>query len=432
MTTTNTRFQKFVATHPVADLFKTYLLMHRTSGLPLIALAVDMGQGGTKIAHAHEDGSGYTHYAVPSFFKEQRFGASQDLATGTSSARRRSARTTSAPYDEESYYITYDNRHFIYGRAAEDGGTTGLNNRKRYEEEQARVALMAAGASMLEKIHPGTTEAVVLVVSHVPQDSYSEEFANEIIKKNSGTYTFTLHTKDGEREYTLHILEMERLVEGTGAAILYGREDEALYAIADFGRGTSDFLLYRGIEAELDECFNENIGVSTIEGILNGLIEDKYKRKLTQAEMNQVLRTYVSLVTTYGYGIDDEKINKFAKIRTEIQKMMPTCHVLSGERRIQIDPITLYLSTRQACKAAAGHLMSIMRSRWGNGQGEIGTRLADFIFVGGMLYFIRPYLEKEFKGITIHPNYEYGNVFGLASRALSTVLFDLFKDEEQR
>lgn len=198
---------------------------------------------------------------------------------------------------DDHYVLEYNDcqthRHIekYMGQKVFDDGAKPLDSHgdsNRYWTNNYNLEMLMVGsASMVESSEYGLHVVTGLPISiYLDDPNHAERVKNALI----GTHTFQLN---GVAK-TMHILSVKCIMEGAGALIAYGSNDDVLQGVIDIGGRTTDLYVARGQKPRPANSKGFSLGVQTAAERFNEKFREAYGYTLSFDTRMTLLKQHVS------------------------------------------------------------------------------------------------------------------------------------------
>lgn len=266
--------------------------------------------------------------------------------------------------------------------------STGLGDISRYWSDRALHLLLTSSGLLID-----SPDYELHIVTGLPIETFTKENRQRVKDALEGEHRFTLNGRNRRATVTVSRVVME----GAGALISFGENQDVLQGVVDIGGRTTDLYAAQGQKAIVELCKGKPLGVEGVSDILNTRFQSEYKRTLKPGETRNTLRSYL--------GVEDAKI---------IQA--------NGIRVAQDD---LHQWTHDAIEQVASDILGFVSTVWRSSEhGSVASDIAPVILVGGGAYYFGSYLKRRIPHAHIPQRPEIANAEGYAKLAHGIYLRD--------
>jgi hypothetical protein len=167
--------------------------------------------------------------------------------------------------------------------------------------------LMVGSASMIDAAEYGLHVVTGLPISIYLDDPHNADLVKEALL---GTHTFLFNGT----WRTMHILSVKVIMEGAGALIAYGSNEDVLQGVIDIGGRTTDLFVARGQKPRTANSKGFDMGVQAAVDRFNEKFRESYGRSLSFDTRMELLKQHVarlpyrSVKDKSGLRIPDERL----------------------------------------------------------------------------------------------------------------------------
>jgi plasmid segregation protein ParM len=217
----------------------------------------------------------------------------------------------------DHYVLEYDNveearrvEKYIGQKVFDDGAKPmdSHGDSSRYWTNNYNLELLMVGsASMIEAQEYGLHVVTGLPISIYLDDPNHAESVKEALL---GAHVFTFNG----RMRVMHILSVKVIMEGAGALIAYGTNEEVLQGVIDIGGRTTDLFVARGQKPRTANSKGFDMGVQAAADRFQEKFREVYGRSLSLDTRMELLkqhvnrRSYRSVKDKSGLRIPDERM----------------------------------------------------------------------------------------------------------------------------
>lgn len=258
---------------------------------------------------------------------------------------------------------------------------TGHGDVTRYWNPKALAVLLALSGKMLE-----APDYELHVVTGLPIGTFSKENRDKVRAALEGEHTFILNGR--KRRALIHVSRV--VMEGAGAMIAYGKNEEVLQGVIDIGGRTTDLYASQNQRTIADRCAGEPLGVEQVTQIVNEKFAATYGRELSLMERRQMIRAFLGEhayppLQTYGVQPDREALQHW--IETAISTI-------------------------------ADEIVGFISRTWNSSeQGAIAAEMAPVLLIGGGAYYFQHLLKKRIPHLMVPSRPETANAEGYITLA---------------
>src|SRR5207249_1937437 len=135
------------------------------------------------------------------------------------------------------------------------------------------------------------TEYALNMVTGLPVETFvNADIRRKVKQALEGEHRFTLN---GVRRLAV-VRVMKTIMEGAGAIIAHGANDEILQGCIDPGGRTTDLFVAEGQSPILHLCKGKELGVEVAADLLSSRFQAKYQRPLKASETRELFHAYVN------------------------------------------------------------------------------------------------------------------------------------------
>lgn len=301
--------------------------------------------------------------------------------------------------NEGEYLLTYEGKHFLVGKLAQQQGPLAIDPRgvgDRYWSLHNLILYLNMIAALLSPkelreagaYNPAekTYECTVRVSTGMPVSVYTTNRAELIRQAFNGKHRFEFNG------YT-YIVELEIgpiVMEGVSGLILYGGTGKNKKAVIDCGYWSTEILRKENGQFIRDTNAGDVIGIGMAFDYLKSTVAFEFERELTEDEAQHILlaqarQTPLPPLSRYGKLLDAEKLGKIA----------------------------------MAALAVPGvPLQQMVSSRLGSARGLVATDIDPVIFIGGSAYYLERYVAEKVPHIKVNADPENANARGYCLLAI--------------
>lgn len=233
-----------------------------------------------------------------------------------------------------------------------------------------RLLMVLAGTLIKDK------KFSVRVVTGLPVQVWSNETALKVANNLSGCHTFVLNGQT--REMTVE--GVLPIMEGAGALIAYGSDQDEHQAVIDVGGETTDLFWAFGQEPVLPKCQGLSRGVEAVGDLLK--VELKRTRALSSAEVRSILRAHAAGET------------------------MPQLYA-AGQ------PLKLNGEVSSAIQGVGMTIQEFVSRTWRSGDaGSVANEARTVLLIGGGAHYFEAALKQIIPHLRVPPRPELANAEG--------------------
>jgi hypothetical protein len=295
--------------------------------------------------------------------------------------------------NEGEYLVTYQGKHFLVGKLAQQQGPMAIDPRgvaDRYWSQHNLILHLNMIAALLSPrelraaggYNPAdeTYECVVRVSTGMPVSVYTTARAEMIRQAFTGVHRFSFNGYD-------YVVELEVgpiVMEGVAGLLLHGGTGKAKKAVIDCGYWSTEILRKENGQFVRDANAGDAIGIGMAFDYLKSTVAFDFGRELSEDEAQGLLLAHarqepLPLVNLYGKPLDTEKLGKVA----------------------------------EAALAVPGvPLQQMVSSRLGSARGLVATDVDPVVFVGGSAYYLKRYVVEKVPHVKVFADPENANARG--------------------
>jgi len=239
--------------------------------------------------------------------------------------------------------------------------------------------LMVASASMVPDSEYGLHVVTGLPITTYLQDDGAKE---QVQKALIGTHHFMLNG----RERTVHVLSVKVIMEGAGALLAYGTNQDVLQGVIDIGGLTTDLYVAKGQKPRAANSSGFKMGVTAAADLFNNKFVATYHYHLT-------METRKALLSQFVHG----------------QVLMP----VRDKKAHVIDSNLITTLINEALREIGQEITTAILAQWDDIIMEMGT----ILIVGGGAYYFAADIQSRLMGVRRAQKPEFANVAGYAALA---------------
>src|SRR5579883_2063831 len=242
-------------------------------------------------------------------------GSLSELAEKRSALGDTYARPVDALKSDEYVIEIGGSEYFVGALALNDvrASSTGRGDVNRYWSPKSLAVLLTVSGIMIQE---ATYE--LYVVTGLPIETFTKDNREKVKSALDGEHDFVLNGR--KRRAIVHVVRV--VMEGAGAMIVYGKNEDVLQGVIDVGGRTTDLYVAQGQKTQVEMCKGKPLGVESIADLVSAKFSIKYNRPLTGRETRKLLRAYLTdsnYPVIQAYGVRPEKDLLQAWIETSIK-----------------------------------------------------------------------------------------------------------------
>ena len=270
----------------------------------------------------------------------------------------------------------------VVGQKVFDDGATPMETRgdsSRYWTNHSSLEMLMVGSASMSR----DEEYGLHVVTGLPIANYSQEHAGYVRQALQGSHRFWLN---GEQR-VLHVLSVKCMMEGAGALIAYGsNDDNTLQGVVDIGGQTTDLFLAKGQRPLSILCKGKPLGVAAAADRFNQQFREAYGRSLHLEACKELLYQHIHQT---GYR----------QVRDQNGKLIPSTQ--------------LHAFIEGALREIGQAIATFIAASWN----EYVFDIARILIVGGGAYYYARDVQGRFGNASPVERPEMANAAGYASLA---------------
>lgn len=351
---------------------------------PLYHLGGDFGNR-TSIGFLRDaDGLNECHAYTTSFIAEIPEQEYQRFSVGTQ---------TSLNPNEGEFLITYQERHYLVGKLAQQQGPGAIDPRgvaDRYWRLHNLILHLNMIATLLcpkdlreaGGYNPteNTYECVVRVGTGMPVSVFTSARAEAIRQAFNGIHRFSFNGYD----YVVQLEIGPIVMEGVSGLILHGGTGKNKKAVIDCGYWSTEILRKENGQFVRDANAGDAIGIGMAFDYLRSTVAFDLQRELSEDEAQVLLlagarQETLPVINLYGKPLNAETLGKIV----------------------------------EAALAVPGiPLQQMVSSRLGSARGLVATDVDPVIFIGGSAYYLKRYVVEKVPHVKVFADPENANARG--------------------